>query len=458
MFAGYDLWDGVIISNAFETENRGIYWNWFTESGWFLVPLIYDVFYFFIDKDDALRWMIFFMLVCHLSSAEQLRRIGKRHFDLNESAVLTVVAFFLFSPVWAIFTSSVFVMHALTLFIALYCACKILDKGYNKSFLYQLFSLLCFQQASCAVLILSLLFAEYVYNYKKRKSELYFYVFYVFCSVSYFFAARYVFPAHGLYDGYNEIKVSNIFQVDGFFIFYQFINALYPLFIFVILWGVAVFPRKGRLLLSLLIFLLVVNIIPFVSVSKLPYASNIFSYHGWSQRQGITLIPLMALCFGTVIMYAGNKGRVNKILLYSIVFISLALSVTSGFKALNYKAKSVYLFKGLEYALSSKVKDFSVCDIVIKHDESPIFNNISNYQLAYVARRVFGSERRIYTRKYDWENRLMGNSDYRRKYMLPDRPSNCTQYLSVYTALPSMGLIDAALSAPDYSVKVVFSD
>ncbi|EGR0875579.1 hypothetical protein EW120_20175, partial [Vibrio cholerae] len=190
-------------------------------------------------------------------------------------------------------------MHSITLALALFCVEKIiLCKDNKRLVFYYLLSFITYQQVSCAVLIITLLATNIMLNYKD-KHEVKVCFSYIIISSIYFISTRLIFPAHGLYLGYNEIEIKNIFNESIWKTFFNFINNVYPLF--AILTLVLLVDKISNIKLVIIsAIMLVVNMIPFVLVGKPAWYSHLFGVRGWDQRQAITIVTVLSLIFSAM--------------------------------------------------------------------------------------------------------------------------------------------------------------
>ncbi|HFG2044426.1 TPA: hypothetical protein ACGF6F_003761, partial [Vibrio cholerae] len=108
-----------------------------------------------------------------------------------------------------------------------------------------------------------------------------------------------IFPAHGLYIGYNEIEIKNIFNESIWVPFFNFISNVYPLF--TILTLVLLIDKISNIKLVIIsALMLVANMIPFILVGKPAWYSHLFVVQGWDQRQAITIVTVLSLIFSAM--------------------------------------------------------------------------------------------------------------------------------------------------------------
>ncbi|MDQ2164217.1 MULTISPECIES: hypothetical protein [Vibrio] len=429
-FQARDLWDGVVISHAFESGNREIYWNWFTESGWFLTPIMYDVFFnIFSDKTFLLAIQLT-MITCHIISTIYIYKLSKLTFKCSDISAVFGALIFAFSPIWSIYYSTVFLMHSITLALALFCVEKIITCKDNKKLVfYYLLSFISYQQVSCAVLIITLLTANIMLNYRNRY-ELKIFFSYIIISSIYFISTRLMFPANGLYLGYNEIVIRNIFNESIWETFLNFINNVYPLFIILIL-ALLVDKISNIKLIIISALMLIVNIIPFVLVGKPAWYSHLFGVQGWDQRQAITIVTALSLIFSAMSnnLISSNK-IISRIGVVGILVYTFTYSLYQYYGSMLIKNKAIILQNGIEFSINKYQNEIGECGLIVKLNSPSNYNYFNNYELTYIANKVFGSY--LYS-KFDWENdpEIFEKKIYQDKYMLPSKKPSCMKTLEI---------------------------
>lgn len=426
-----DLWDGVIISHAFESTNREIYWNWFTESGWFLTPLMYDIFFFIFSTDSFLLAIQMTMVFGHIVSTIFVYRLSKVIFKSSEFGSIIGAFIFAFSPIWNIYYSTVFLMHSITLPLALICVERvILCKNKIALVLFFILSFITFQQVSCAVLIMTLLTADVVLN-NRAKFERKLLLAYILTGVVFFIISRILFPAHGLYVGYNKIDILNVLNKNIWQVFYGFLTSVYPL-ILVLIFLFSVENIKNNIkMLFVCIALLFCNIVPYVAVAKPAWYSHLFVVEGWDQRQAIAVITVISLFFSIIFTKLSSSSN------FIFRFISLIFLVcTSLYSIYQYygsmliKSKSILLQKSIENAIIKHKDEIGDCGIVLKLETPNNYKYFNNYELTYITNKVKG---KYWYAKFDWESDpgIFKEHIYRDKYMLPSTKPNCMKTVEV---------------------------
>lgn len=436
---GRDLWDGVIIANSIESNRMDVIWNWFTESGWFLVPFLYEFVYILSDYVQAYECMVCLMVIFHILAADQIYKIGKNVFSLYSSSSIYASLIFLASPVWSIYASSVFLMHSFTLALSLLCVNKIVVYGYRKALPYVFLSLITFQQASLPILVLSLLSIDLLLNVQKNttsnfkfsweKSKVYGFSFYLTLVVIYFFAARYFFPAHGLYAGYNAISPAKIFNLSVYSLFAKFVFHLYPYLFLSFLLFFLLQTKKERVKAIVCVFAVAVNTIPFVIVNKPPWISHLYAIQGWDHRQAITIVVVLSILFGIMANTFFKSSSKHRWLLLVFMAFYLGNSVKNYYFSFDIKLKSALLQTQIEESLMGLAENIGSCGIEFYYKTSWNFKDLSQYELAYAAKKAFGENHYIFNAGRP--TNIPSKEIYRKKYMIPDEMPSCikTVYL-----------------------------
>ena len=308
MLVDGDLWDGVIVQHAIAVGSPEVYREWFLEAGLFLTPYIYD-FLSFIGGDNYAFVARLVSLVFLAFSAREIYFISRRIFEADVSISVLAAGYFLLSPAWVLYYSSIYVMHSITLFLALLSARLLINKKHVV--LALMLAVLSFQQSSNAVLVISLLFLSMgVCDNWKEKIPLYGFAASVLIIA--FFGLRLVFPTSGLYVDYNKIDISSIFFLDGWL---RFVKAFVWVNHFIVLAAVVAvaglfFHRRWRS--NALVFVMVgafVNFLPYIAVSKYPSVGEIGMPHGNSLRFTFTVTVFAALLIPALYLAALNLRR-----------------------------------------------------------------------------------------------------------------------------------------------------
>lgn len=400
LFARTDLWDGVILSHSIQSGRNQIIVQWFTEAGltltsWFYLPLSISFFKNFYPLLGQLLSLLGLLL-----SALEIGKIAQHLYKINDTKRFYVVIFYILLPVWASFFSTVFLMHSVTIFMALLCSRLVIsDKNIVLAYVLVIIT---FQQASLAPLILSILMLDLIENKNKRYFK---YIIFATWLVLSFFIVRNIFPTSGLYSDYNKINLAAIFVSQYWKEFAQTI-ILYCGMIFFLL----IFKPKYLFSISFisLVVAIIATIIPYVSVAKYPLMMETFTMHSHSMRFMFSCAPILAL------------------------FLAFALSkkITSDWFVLPLAIFMMWLFYSAQIA---KVRDVvyqrALITAIQKHPElnGKVVNFINNtelrpYEYADAFIKAFGKNNsyQLINNRNPYPKDLLLNEGYLEKYMLPD--------------------------------------
>ncbi len=474
-----DLWDGVIIQNAIRVEKPEVYHEWFLEAGLFLTPFIYDFLSFFGSERYGFSARLVSLIFLSLS-AHQIYLISRTVFGVDNRVAICAAIYFLISPVWALYYSSIYVLHSMTLFFALLSAHLFTKKSFAS--LAFLLAAMSFQQSSNVVLIISILFIfvaiKRVYN-----KEVVYYIFISVLIAILFFGLRYSFPTFGLYHNYNAIDLFSLFNFGGWL---RFVREFIKINLFIIIPCLAtlvviLFYRKWHL--NLLFFVLIgvaMNFSPYIAVGKFPDASEIGISHGNSLRFMFTatvfaafLIPALWLSISSLrkssqiqhgFSFLSNKlnifnygikknqgGKAFSFDVYLIVYIILVSFFSLYFFAISQKGK-IQEF-AFQEGLSSELRKFSEASECVVNIISNGVAYLTIYEYGDIFYKAFGENESLILANSNNIQKdansfidLQKSETYRIKYFLPSRVPNCQLTLQIDADFSSSSLMDVYYS------------
>lgn len=430
---GTDLWDGVIVAHAVALERPDVYHEWFSEAGLFFTPYIYDAIYLFrnILSYELLAKIstIFFLIL----SATEVAKIASRYFELPPQVKFYTGVLFYLSPAWALYYSNIYLMHSLTLFVTLICTRYILDRKALVLCLPLL--LLSFQQSSNAPLSISLILLSSTFLQTKTKERLINLSIVLFIIIG-FFALRKTFPTHGLYDTYNEIHLSNIFNVANYLRLTKYFVILYlPTFIAL---GLALCfrPDKKTLCLLAIIFLgILFNGIAYIAVNKLPSVSEIGLMHGESLRFTFTSTIFAALLLPVLWQALARAPKLRLFALAIILIHSCAINIY----AHEGKMKEVLFQRGMINEIMSLSPPLPSCAINIT---STGVGTLTNYEYGHIFYKAYGETNQLPlgdskdpTSETKETYKIFAKESYKKKYFLPLQMPNCVIDMNVNTSV-----------------------
>ncbi|RKF17800.1 hypothetical protein DBZ36_11100 [Alginatibacterium sediminis] len=285
-------------------------------------------------------------------------------------------------------------MHSITLALALFCLNKMLQFKLSSFVLCSLLSFVTFQQASMPPLIFSIIIFMLFMKFEPRKSK--YAAAYFVCAIGYFTLTSYLFPAHGLYAGYNNISLTNLFKSHLYSSYLDYIVKVYPA-VLLLLGIVFVKSKDQRKCVFAFMMLIVMNAIPFILVGKTTAESHLDIVGGWNQRQSITITVIVAIIFGYLwqVSDSFSKRVWNQVayvsIICSLVFVTYRyyLSTEVKVKSIALKTEMVELFK----AYKSKLE---ACGIELEVSLPPEYRALSTYELNYIAWKSFNQRHYTY--------------------------------------------------------------
>lgn len=430
---GTDLWDGVIVSHAVSLERPDIYHEWFSEAGLFFTPYIYDAIYLFrnvLGYELLAKIFTFFFLIL---SAFEAAKIASRYFEIPSQIKLYTGILFYLSPAWVLYYSNIYLMHSLTLFATLICTRYILDRKALALCLPLL--LLSFQQSSNAPLSISLILLSCIFQQTTNKDRLINFSIILFITFG-FFALRKIFPTYGLYETYNEIHLSNIFNIGNYLRLTKYFVLLYlPSFIAV---GLALYfrpDRKMRCLLAVIFLGILFNGIAYMAVNKLPSISEIGLMHGESLRFTFTSTIFSVLLLPAIWQSLARAPRLRFLTLTVILIHACAINIY----AHEGKMKEVLFQRGMVNEMKNLSPALPSCAINI---QSTGVGTLTVYEYGDIFYRAYGetnqlplgdSKDPIYDTKNLYEK--FAKESYKRKYFLPLQMPLCVLDMNVATSV-----------------------
>jgi len=421
-----DIWDGTIISYAFETANPKIFQTWFGESGSPLGALLYESAYWLFGGWGVAHKLVInavmFLLV--VVCAIQIYHIGRNSFGFRHEAALVSSLVYVANPSWYVLVSSVFLSLVVWNFFIL-SAIRLLTNQESIAARLVGIVLLCvsFHYAANPALAMPLLLFVFIGLGQKEKNLAGLLV--LLLGFIYFVVFRYYFSASDLYSGYNEITYKHLVDADVYLNFFEFLVRCYwPLLPLLLL---SIFKARdfkfyiGLLYLSIT---LVCTVIPFVTVNKV-----VTGELDWSGR--VTVNLTIALCFllGLVVskLYEVGFRRAPLILV-------IGLLINTGY----------WLYAGYEVKIREKVyQDYFVTALEEYGDLKPglvytkslSFYAPDSYEYNYYFYKAFGKASWFVNVEDDTATSALMTSrpEYRDKYIASDFNHQCTYKMETET-------------------------
>lgn len=385
LMSSLDLWDGVIIDYAFSEDIPEIYKTWFLESGWPIVEYLYLAIHYSAESirvDGPLLTNIIMFVALFLSGRE-IYFLCERCFGVPALPALIGVLLYYFNPALPVNLSSVFLMHAVFIYLCL-LGVRLYLSGSSKQSIFGLFLVfISFQHNANPTLFLFILICSHLFS--ERKQPIKDLAVLTILAVA-FIIFRKIFPAHGLYTNYNTLNLFNLANFGLWGKYTPLYNLLFSALGFSI---IVIFAQKPEKMYRVFIAALAIvfTILPYILVGKFPNISDLHSPNGWSMRFASNLFVAVSL-FIPILLYHSlkNANRLGVL----IVAISIVLTFYSYSNSLisSYAAKSkALLYQELFVSEISEFEDLKPGNIYISHDS----HRPSFYETNYYFYRAFGS-------------------------------------------------------------------
>ncbi|MBL4799728.1 MAG: hypothetical protein JKY50_20190 [Oleispira sp.] len=457
-----DFWDGDIIMHAFDTHNYSIYKLWFNEAGLHLSSFLYDIFRFTSTGKQYKFFVSLLQISLLITSAIELGKISKLLFGFEGKEKLIVLISFVCTPIWLNLYSSVFLLHIFTIYLALYVV-RIFLVG-NFKWWHYIVVAVSFQHNSNALLIYSFISAGYVLVQDNRDAAYFKKALLLFIvGTLYFFIYRYFFPAYGLYEDYNQLKLSSLLNVAAYKNFFLTFFELY-VFLFLSIFLILIINRSVSLLISVVVIcmLIVVNMLPYIVVGK--FSTDVV--HGWSSRFMFQSVIPLTLLFG--FLYKVKFKSVS----YFFIVISFLPLLYSFYMATNVKLGTAVYKQDLKLEVERNQLD-NGCVVYLRFPQGGRMSSYAINKIFYDSKGFISSvpiivpyygvkkyERAYIENEESKIKKIIMNIDYREKYIWPDKYPTCFQDVEVlvdFEKINDLSLYEklmllAALDAPGSSI------
>jgi hypothetical protein len=417
-----DLWDGVIISYAYESNNLGIYSGWFSSAGWPLVTVLHSIVHS-LGIAISVHAKLLINITIFLSifgSAYEVYKLSVGVFRLDKLSGLCASLLFLVCPAWSLLVSSVFLMHAVFIYLCLLgTRLSLTSPRIFLRIVGVIIVMLSFQHGANPAIALPIFAFFFIFETEmdnKRRIEL---IVFACLSVAFFFLFRWVFHTSGVYEGYNEIKLNNFLNSDFYSQLWVYYIPIYSSIGFLIVLSVVhalVLSRKVEMFhfIFFLLFVLI-SLAPYLAVGKAP---NIYSV--WNNRFTFnTTIPI-AFFLGFLV----NSLPSSNIVFRSLAVIIAAFTISVSFLEMlkGYKTITIKLMDQAYFVEAfSKLKEPEKGDVEIKGWA----RRLNSYEVNYYLYLAFG--------KANWNtspNEKL-TQEYADKYAASDHELGCNTQMMV---------------------------
>ncbi len=438
LFGLQDLWDGTILSYAYEINQAKVYQTWFLETGWPLVTLLHTLIHYVSLLFDFNMKGVINVIIClslFLSSLE-IFKICNKNLKYGFVSSFSASMIFLLAPVFGLYSSSVFTMHALFIYLALLGVRLYWDADSIKWKVGSLFvAMLSMQHAANATFVL-LMISYCCYVEKRGGKE---WLISAAACVVFFFLLREIFPSNGLYSNYNKLSISSLTSINNYLRFFDWIDKyyLYVYFLFPLL--IFVNNKKKALEGVFIIGLVLAAIIPYVAVGKYPAGL------GYLSRMAINIGLTVPFLVGYLISGVERKFKYGwGLALFAIVPICF------------FMVKTLYVSHSVQVKQQIVQSYFieAVKELDLNNPGDVKFNNFwrpmpSSYALNYYLYLAKGSAK--------WSSKPVGsnltsNKEYRDKYVLTDYFPECKYEIEVNSNIATLSAYQSLLFSINESI------
>ena len=443
-----DMWDGLSIAYANDTNNYEGIFIYFLESNWlFQYPLsIVIIKLSHLFSMDYKNMNSIFVLITFIFILNESRIFSIIFLDFNKIQIIALTCLISSFPIWGVLLSSIMTFHLFCIFVGLF-SIRLIHS--NKLFYEILGYILIIISFNFQSLLLFLPFLSFIYdkiydsNSIKNQFKYLSYktILVLFIAIMIYFILNFIHPPYGIYNNYNQVSIFSIKGLFGFiYSILSYITFFLPLFICL---GVTslillLFPGsftfninndKINLKLFLLFSLCVVSILPYVIVGK---NTNIFDVLYWNIRQAFPLaFPLSLLIVYSLKLFKNN----NKINLFvsqiiCLIFINLIIMSYGIIKKLN---REIFLSKLKNELILKKnsIPNGGLLEIISPNFPEPL---AAFYELNYLMYKTTNQanmwckfDTQVDNKFYVPQN-IINNKRYQKEYIFDYNPINFTKH------------------------------
>jgi hypothetical protein len=426
-----DIWDGVIISYAFETKDLSGLESWFFSSGWNLQYLLVR-FEFFISYFTGLSFHLINILISILVILiilKEVNWVASVVFGLPKYWANVACCILAVMPAWSVLASSVMLIHVTCIALGLVGSRFLASDSSFKNILGSLFVIMSFQLNSMLVFIpiLQLIMGVKFVSFKKvdflslRK----FFLSFGLAVVFYCFIQKFNQPK-GIYQGYNSLVdpsekgfwsllTNNLLSYSSFI--------LVPMIAIVGFKGSFSFKKSDLDIYIKLITLIIASVFPYMAVGK---TADLRDYTDWSYRHSLLLSIPLAILTTTILFHLESRENgidrqfIGKRIIPTCIVIALISSLSLASLATKLNRQDFELSLSEELKNSRVVPAPGIVIFSISGAPAPIFRE---YEVNYLLFKTYG--------RIDWWGAIN-----------PTNPSNF-EFPSSYANLPKSEIIFA---------------
>ena len=344
-----DMWDGVIISFAFQIQDNSGLQNWFFSSGWeiqyWLVKLIQLAAE--LLSLDFYRMNLLFALAALLILIRETKKLSSEIFGVDRKHQFVTALFVSLFPAWSTLYSSVHTIHIYCLSLGMLGVRLIRKNHFVIRFFGFAIIVLSFQLNSLLVLlpILSLSYDLQQRRIPKSLLRRHGHTMLVSLASIMFYFTKEIFNENtGLYVGYNSIFRENSFTQVGLYSLRLFDYATFlivPMCLLLValirLAGLSETSKCFKQLMAtqglkfvIILVLFIAAIAPYILVDK---GASLLRVTGWDYRHAFLLAPIISIMCAMLIqtnaeisIYSRNSNKsVSFVAIFSVAIFSFSL-------------------------------------------------------------------------------------------------------------------------------------
>ena len=391
-----EFWDASIASYGFRIDDISGIKDMYFQTGWHIQYYLYQIIYtlsgYIGIKEEFIIKIITIFSVIGIS--QEVKRLCIDSFKIPENIAYIAAYLVLLFPAWFVLVSHVLVIHVLCIYFLLLGYRLVMSKRQYVTGFFLI--LLSFQLESNFMLIIGLIFTDYML--KKRKHvhiKTSYLILSIITIVFLFILNQNIFGGYGIWKNYNQLQFDSsiikpaIGHAFNFGVFILTLTAI-PFFIFFKQFK-KTYNKNDNIAYLMLLLLLICAIFPYVVLGKSP---GLFDFYNWFYRQAFLLsIPIPILI---AFLYSRMESLANPIENKRPLYLKISLTFILFFS---------FLYTGFYHKLASEFYQNAIVHSLKKIDQPPkgilginIKNDITSryllgirfYEYNYLFYKAFG--------------------------------------------------------------------
>lgn len=314
-----DLWDGVLTTFAFKTNNVLIYKTWFNETGWVLVRWLYEILHIITFKlGFSIKTVINLIIVT--TSILTVKEIGAilDGFKIKDVPRLYAQVLVILVPFVVLYFSTIFLMHSLMTYL-LFLGVRLYLEDKKSALILILIS---FEHNANPVLLFLILASCYVFgDRKKLKQDTLVLTILALAFIGY----KLSFPANGLYQGYNKPSLKHLLNrqlyidnLNSYIFFY------WPSCVLLLVLVVKRFIPIHKAIFCILA--IIASMIPYIVVGKNSIVNGLYGGNPYDLRFLMNSCLISCLLFPLALNNSYEKITKSYIF-FKIIILIIALQI-----------------------------------------------------------------------------------------------------------------------------------